>query len=485
MPRTHPARIQRNGPRADRRDRQEGHIDRRFAIPALLLLPAVPGTYLVGGCVRDLLLGRRPVDLDVAVSGDPADYARTIAERTGQRVIAMGKPGQSVFRVTSRDILMDVTALKNGRIEDDLRARDFTVNAMAWDLQAHRLIDPLNGQRDIAAQRIRMITARSFTKDPLRLLRAYRMAASLGFRIEGETRAAVKRMAALAQKPAGERTRSELLHLLGAPDSRRLIRLMATDHLLTAIFPEMLPMRGCHQNKHHDSDVFDHTLRAYAALEKSINAASDINLELAARYTAENAPIAAVLKYAMLLHDSGKPASRQSDSTGRIRFLGHAERGARMAAAVNRRLRLSRLEAQQAETIIRNHLRPLALFAVKRRRNLTLRTINRFFRACAPWSVDILVHALGDWRGKREVSTSLDDGFTALVTELITYYFETYRQALAAPPLLRGHDLIRHFGLKPGPAIGSLLDQVEEARLDGSLTTYEDALAFARRKLSA
>ncbi len=157
----------------------------------------------MGGSVRDLLLGRRPVDLDIAVTGDPAAYARTIADRAGERVITMGKPGQSVYRITTRDILMDVTSLKNGRLEDDLSARDFTVNAMAWDLQAQILIDPLNGQHDIASQRIRMITAKSFENDPLRLLRTYRMAASLGFAIEGETRAAVKQMAPLVQKPDG------------------------------------------------------------------------------------------------------------------------------------------------------------------------------------------------------------------------------------------------------------------------------------------
>jgi tRNA nucleotidyltransferase/poly(A) polymerase len=438
----------------------------------------------VGGSVRDLLLGRRPVDLDVAVTGDPANYAQAIADRSGQRVIAMGKPGQTVFRVTTRDGLMDVTALKNGRIEDDLRARDFTVNAMAWDLQAHMLIDPLNGQRDIAAQRIRMIAASSFENDPLRLLRTYRMAATLNFAIERETRAAVKQMALMVQKPAGERIRSELLQLLGTPDSGHLIRQMATDHLLTAIFPEMLPMRGCLQNEHHDGDVFDHTLQAYTILEDGINSADDIHPELPPRYTLKNAPVAAVLKYAMLLHDSGKPASRRRDSDGRIRFLGHADRGARIVAAISQRLRLSRLEAQQAETIIRNHLRPRELFSVNHRPNSNLSAIHRFFRESAPWSVDILVHALGDWRGKQKASTSSEDGFTAFVTELINYYFGNYRQSLAAPPLLRGHDLIRHFGVKPGPVIGSLLDQVEEARLDGSLTTHEEALEFVHRKLS-
>jgi tRNA nucleotidyltransferase/poly(A) polymerase len=438
----------------------------------------------VGGSVRDLLLGRRPADLDIAVTGDPAAYARTIAERDGQRVITMGKPGQSVYRVTTRDVLVDVTSLKNGRLEDDLSARDFTVNAMAWDLQARILIDPLNGQHDIASQCIRMITAKSFENDPLRLLRTYRMAASLDFAIESETRAVVKQMAPLVQKPAGERIRSELLQLLGTPDSMRLIRLMATDRLLTAIFPEMRPMKGCHQGEYHDGDVFDHTLRAYAALEEGINAAGNIHPELAARYTAKKAPLAAILKYAMLLHDSGKPASRRRDTDGRIRFLGHAERSAQIAATVSRRLRLSRLEAQQAETIIRNHLRPRELFSLNHRQNLSPRAIHRFFRESAPWSMDILLHALGDWGGKRNRPGSLDDGFAAFVTGMLNYYFEIYCQALAAPPLLRGHDLIRHFGLKPGPVIGSLLDQVEEARLAGSLATPKDALAFVHRKLN-
>ncbi len=396
----------------------------------------------------------------------------------------MGKPGQTIFRIAADDILVDVAGLRNGRLADDLKARDFTINAIAWDLQAHLLIDPLDGQQDLAARRIRMITAGAFKNDPLRLLRTYRMAAALGFTIEEETRAAVQRMAPLVQKSAGERLRTELLQLLGTPDSVRLIRLMAADRLLTAIFPEMLAMQGCRQNEHHEGDVFDHTLKAYAALEDGINSAGDIHPELAARYTAQNTPTAAVLKYAMLLHDIGKPASRRRNADGRIRFFGHADRGARKAAAVSRRLRLSRLEAQQADTIIRHHLRPLQLFTASRRHHLRNRVFHRYFKKTAPWGVDLLVHALGDWRGKRKTLTTRDDGFQAFVTGLIGYYFETYRQALAAAPLLNGNDLIRHFGLKPGPAVGSLLDQIEEARLDGSLTTREEALAFVHRNLA-
>ncbi|MBL0715418.1 MAG: HD domain-containing protein, partial [Desulfosarcina sp.] len=455
----------------------------RFSIPPIAFPPAAPIAYVGGGSVRDLLLGRQPVDLDIAVAEDPAGYARAIADRTGTRVVIMGKPGQTVFRVASRIILYDVTPLKNGRIEDDLRARDFTVNAMACDLQSFKIIDPLNGRRDMAARRLRMVAKQAFKNDPLRLLRAYRMAATLGFEIEAETRAAIKQAAFLICKPAGERIRAELLQLLASPDSRRLIGLMATDRLLTAIFPEMQAMVGCRQNKHHDYDVFDHTLYAYAALEEIINTAAGLDPHLAARYTAETAPATAMLKYAMLLHDIGKPETRTIDPDGRTRFTGHAGRSAQMAVDINQRLRLSRPEADQAEAIIRQHIRPLDLFSAHRQRNLSPRAIHRFFRVCDPWSVDILLHALGDRGGKRKAPPSANDGFTEFIEGLIHYYFETYRPALAAAPLLRGNDLIRHFGLKPGPAIGSLLDQVEEERLTGKLQTRQAALEFVRHKL--
>jgi tRNA nucleotidyltransferase/poly(A) polymerase len=480
-----PARISgpSGGQSVRRLEPQEEGIDKRFAIPALAHLPAAPAAYLVGGSVRDLLLGRPPVDLDIAVSEDPAGYARAIAARTGRRVVAMGQPGQAVFRVTAHDMLVDVTALKNGRIEDDLQARDFTVNAMAWDLQAQTLVDPLQGRKDIAARSIRMVSAQAFENDPLRLLRAYRMAAVLDFAIDDGTRAAIQKAAGLIRRPAGERLRVELLQLLASPDSARLIRLMVADRLLTTLFPEMQAMVGCPQNEHHDFDIFDHTLQAYGTLETLINSAESVFPGLAARYTGANTPAGAVLKYAMLLHDIGKPASRRIDPDGRVRFLGHAEQSARMAGVISQRLRLSRQEVHQAETIIRLHIRPLDLFSASRRQNVSPRAINRFFRDGDPWSVEVLLHALGDRHGKRKSPPPADDGFSDFVTGLIRYYFESYRPGLAAAPLVSGHDLIRQFGLAPGPALGTLLARIEEERLAGSLTTREAALEFARRRL--
>ena len=416
------------------------------------------------------------------MAGDPAAYARTVAERTGTRVVAMGKPGQRVYRVASRKMLIDVSPLKNDRIEDDLKARDFTVNAIAWDLGALALVDPLGGRGDLAARCIRMVMPQAFENDPLRLLRAYRMAATLGFDIEDDTRKAVRKAAPLIRRPAGERIRVELLQLLGAPDSTRLIELMAADGLLTALFPEMQALIGCRQNEHHDFDVFEHTLRSYAALEALIYPGTALSPVLAGRF-AEATPTAAILKYAMLLHDIGKPASRRVEADGQVHFRGHAGRSSAMAADISQRLRLSRQEAQQADAIIRLHLRPLDLFTAHRRQAAGPKAIHRFFRDSDPWSVDILLHALGDRRGKRETPPAEDDGFTDFVMDLIDYHEKTYQTARAAAPLLSGRDLIRQFDLAPGPTIGGLLAQVEEERLAGSLKTREAALEFVRRKL--
>ena len=462
--------------------RKEGRIDKRFNIAALARLPAAADTYLVGGSVRDLLLGRPPVDLDIATADDPAGYARAVAAAGGGRVVVMGKPGQHVFRIAAKDHLIDVTALRNHRIEDDLRARDFTVNAVAWNLQAQVLVDPLGGCDDLAARRIRMAAPGAFEDDPLRLLRAYRLAAVLDFAIEDRTRAAIRRLARLIVQPAGERIRGELLQLLAVPDAMRLIRMMAADRLLTALFPEMQAMAGCRQNAHHDFDVFEHTLKSLEALEQLIDTAGSISAALAVRYH-RNAGVAAVLKYALLLHDIGKPDTRSVAPDGRVRFLGHAARSARMAAAVSERLRLSRREAQQAETVIRLHVRPLDLFTAGGGREINPRAIHRFFRSGDPWSVDILVHALADRRGKSFDPTAEDAAFEAFVTGLIRYHDDTYRPALAAAPLLNGRELMRHLDLHPGPVIGELLEQIEEERLAGSLTTREDAIEFARRKL--
>lgn len=461
----------------------------RLTLPKPLIenLPDAPPAYLVGGAVRDLLMQRHPADVDIAVDGDAATFAGAIADRVRARVVQIGKPDQVTHRVTSRGMLIDITGLAGESLESDLRRRDFTVNAMAYDLHAHRLIDILRGRDDIAARRIRLVAEQALVDDPLRLLRAFRMAAVLDFTIAPETLQAIQRHARRIDQPAGERLRAELIQLLACPASARQLQSMSDCGLLTCLLPEMHPMQDCLQNTHHDFDVYDHTLKAYAATEQCLQTDGRITGALAKRYRqpAFRKTTGAILKYAVLLHDIGKPGTRRVDADGNVHFHGHAARSAHMAEAIHKRLRLSNSECEQARIIIANHGRPLNLLSAHQAGDLRRKGINRLFRQCDPWTPEVLLHALGDTLGKKKAPDPAIDLAQNFIQDLLCDYFDRFRPLADKPPLVSGRNLMAHFGLKPSALIGDLLQAVEEERLAGRITTREEALACAAEYLAA
>jgi putative nucleotidyltransferase with HDIG domain len=331
-----------------------------------------------------------------------------------------------------------------------------------------------------------MVSEQAFVDDPLRLLRAFRMAAALAFTVEPGTLAAIRRHSHLIDRPAGERLRTELLQLLGCPLSTGQILAMSASDLLTRLIPEMQPMQHCPQNRHHDFDVYDHTLKAYAATERCLQAIDQISGALEKRY--RRAPYRrttiAILKYAVLLHDIGKPHTRREDSDGAVHFHGHAQRSAHMAEAVHQRLRLANTEREQARAIIVNHGRPMNLLAAHKAEKLHRKGINRLFRECDPWTPEVLLHALGDTMGKKREPDAEVDTTLHFIRDLMDDYFDRYRPLAERQPLVSGRDLMRHFGLQPSVLIGDLLQSVEEARLAGCLTTREDALSHAAEYLA-
>lgn len=462
----------------------------RLPLPPSLLgniPPAPPRAYMVGGAVRDLLMQRQPTDVDIVVDGDAGVFAKTLAERLRASVAAIGKAGFVTHRIASRDMLIDITSLAGHTLENDLRRRDFTINAMAYDLGRHQLIDILGGRQDITARRIRMVSEQAFADDPLRLLRAFRLAAVLDFDIAPETFEVITRHSHRIDRPAGERLRTELLRLMSCPASVVQIRGMSESGLLVRLIPELGPLRGCGQNIHHDFDVYDHTLKAYAGTEDCLRDAGSICAALAKRY--RRPPVhrwsIAILKYAVLLHDIGKPPTRRVDGRGTVRFHGHARQSAEMAESVHDRLRLSRTEREQARRIIANHGRPMNLLSAHRGASLSRKGINRFFRDCAPWTPEVLVHALGDALGKKARPDADMNVTRHFIRDLLCDYFDRFRPLAARPSLVEGRDLMARFALRPSARIGEVLAAVEEERLAGRIATRDEALAYAAEYLAA
>lgn len=447
-------------------------------------IPDPAGVYIVGGTVRDLLLGNEPEDYDIVTIHHPGKLADKIAASTGGRTVKLGKPGFISYRVVSLNHIYDISEARGGNIESDLARRDFTVNAMALSAETGVLIDQFNGLADIRQKKIRMICRRNLVDDPLRMLRAFRLAAAFDFHLDAQTADAISAEAFRIHETAGERIRDELTKLFSA--SRSYPRLLQMDKtgLLGEILPEMTALKGCPQNRHHRYDVFDHTLNAFAALEDRIDQPSAS--EKSGRPPEGELHIAgrgALLKWAVLLHDIGKPLRRSIDPEGGIHFYGHEEKSAEMSEAVNRRLRFSARDQAYVLRIIRHHLHPLFLFTAERRQKISRQAKTRFFMRLNPYVPDVLLHALADMSAKNAETEMAE--FEAFTRDLLKEYLKNYKTRSARPPLISGHDLIRIFGLPPSPLFSRLLSRVETERLSGNITSRNDALAFVKKLLKS
>jgi hypothetical protein len=229
--------------------------------------------------------------------------------------------------------------------------------------------------------------------------------------------------------------------------------------------------------------VFDHSLQAVAALETLLGGGCPLLAPHRSVIRPLHDPAAAArLKCAALLHDIGKPVCRTTDSAGRIHFYGHAARGAEMIGGICRRLRLSRSQAVYLDGIVRHHNRVLPLFGQWRRKRLSPRAVARFFKACGDLSPDLVLHAMADMNAK-SADDSLWHPFVRFGIELIEQFYSHFEPIRRSPPLINGRDLMHCFGLRPSPLIGRLLDQVQIARLAGTITTRNEAEALVEKIL--
>ena len=416
-------------------------------------LKPIAGAYLVGGCVRDLLLGRMPTDYDVVSLGDAPGCARTLAATVGGRIVEIGKPALRVWRVVAGRHIIDVAPAAGGSIAEDLQRRDFTINALAIHAATGEVIDITGGREDLAARTIRMVSSAAFRADPVRLLRAFRFAACLGFAIDPQTRAAIGREAELIGASAGERIREELFKLLAVTAAHAQVDGMRQAGLLQAIFPGLEPTQ------------IEPSLQSLQALETILEGFPSFPQDLAERLSKEFPEHRRVLlKCAALLQ-----------SLGRTRKVG----ADRLAGALNR-LRLSRRDADRLESLIRQNTFVGGLVAGAR---FSTTAEVHFLRTAGSLVPDFLILAMAMRSAGTVLPAELPRSGTALIIQLLWNYFFRYRPRALSPPPITGEDLIREFGLRPSPRFKEILDRVDEERVLRASFTRAEALELVRAYL--
>jgi len=442
------------------------------------------GIYIVGGAVRDRLLGRDAYDIDIAVQGNPLKLAERIANRMHCRIIPLGPRSHPLFRLVTPSYTIDISALQGNNLETDLLQRDFTINALAYETGTHHLIDVTRGVNDISKRQIRLVSQTGFQADPLRLLRAYRLASQLDFQIEDNTLRALHQEAALIRKPAVERIQAELRAILSRSQILDWLQRMADSKILFYILPELKDLVGCRQGRQHALDVFDHTLQTVHALQELTTGISNTKPEFTPLLEPMNTPRRIRLHLAALLHDIGKPITRQKSTNDQIRFYGHDTAGAQIAAAIGKRLRMPRKEVESIVQLVRHHLRPYHLFEAFKHNQLGSKGMTRFFMQTKGSTADLLILALADMRAKAIKHRKALQDFEDFIAQLAKRYTADFKSRSDAPPLLNGFDLIYTLQLTPSPLFNKILQQVRQAQLSGQITTPKEAMALAAEMVS-
>jgi poly(A) polymerase len=459
--------------------------------------------YLVGGFWRDLFLNRPTADIDIITSADASLIAPRLAQHLVAKYITLDKI-RGIYRLilptpegeTGRHV--DIATMVEG-LEENLTRRDFTINAIAAVLntlplkeespQDIKLLDPLGGLKDLKSKTIRVASEQAFSDDPLRLLRAVRLGAELGFNITPHTEELIKKESQLIKNVAGERVREELLRLFNLADCEGLWLYIDGLGLVSAVFPEMEECRLTSQSKEHLWNVLDHSIRTIDTLDfllrkgswrhvstdvlKNIVIDKDTALHLEQTVSGTSTR-RGLIKLAALLHDIAKPKTKALNDKGRIRFIGHPIEGEEMAAQLLKRLRFSTREVKMVSSMVKNHLRPVQISP--QGQMPTQRAVYRYFRDTHDSGIETLYLSLADHLATR--GAELENDFWQYHISLVNYIAEHQKKQeviKAKTKLVKGTDIINRFSLRPGPRIKELLEKTEEARVAGDIRTKKEA----------
>jgi len=435
--------------------------------------------YVVGGYLRDRLLDREPVDLDLLVEGNAGPFLHLLSRKADFNPVVFSRVEPVTHRVAMGDWLIDVSSCKPGGLREAMARRDFTINALAAPLQSEagdrghtsldRPIDPLGGMEDLRSGRIRHISPIGLDEDPVRLLRAVRLAVILeGFDLDEGLRREIRNRASLLTAAPAERILAELEVILASPRAGRGIRMMQELGLLFPIFPELEPLAGLAQNRWHRYDALEHTLRCVQEADSLQLGYPAILID--ARLGVEDAE---VLKWSALYHDVGKAATQQAGADGEIHFYGHEAVSAQLAKQSLARLRVGGRKSERTRVLIENHLRLTLLSAEEVSSEKALRRLVHQLKHDTPL---LCLLALADRRagGGPDFDHRLAR-LERLIARVMGLLIAEGDRVISPTPLLSGEEVMRILGIGPGPRVGSVLRWLTRLQVEEKLTRPEDA----------
>jgi poly(A) polymerase len=459
--------------------------------------------YISGGTVRDWFMGEDSKDLDLTVPDDGFSWAKSLADKLGGTFVPMDEE-EDVARVVWQGISVDFSSFREGTatIEEDLLKRDFTINSMAVvfpvdpddvrdETARPRIFGRHRGMDDLQDKVIRCTSSAVFVSDPLRLLRAYRFTAVLGFNIEPGTRAAIRKHKELLFLVAEERIAYELDCIMSSSRSVSAMEIMHEDGILAELLPELYRGVGVEQPSSHHLDVFEHSMTTFQQMIEVQNNPEKYfpghGGKLAEYLAVGRRKV--LLKWAALLHDLGKPETHEirEDKGGRITFYNHDQEGARLFEIISARFKWSREDSNYVSKFISFHMWPFHLNNARRKTGLTPKAYLRLVKAIEREFPGLFLLAMADslagcGTGK---PPAMEEDVASLYSEVDRVYQQKIQPVLESPRLLDGSDLIELFGLEPGPVFKEIFENLENGQVEGEVNSRQEAIDWIREFLQA
>ena len=458
-------------------------------------------TYLVGGYLRDILLKKKSLDVDLVVSKNAGAFSKKLAKILNGTSFVLHSD-MHIYRIAVFNNLeikyVDVSLMQGKNIEEDLLARDFTVNALAVDIGKFdnlkkNLIDVSCGIKDLKDKKIKAVSKNIFKQDPLRILRAFRIACEYNFTISQDTVKLMKKSVPALAGIAKERIKNEFFRILNSRNSSRYLAVMDDIGALDVLFPMIKNMKSSAKSfYYHPKGLFQHCFQTYESLEKILSkldkyfpkTKDTLENNLNENYS-EYVTARSLLKFAALFHDCAKPeCAKRMDN--KMRFLGHEELGAQKTAQIMKELKMSKKEINFVKNIIAEHMRPSNLTKAP---VVTVRAQHRLFRDLKEYTPDIMIMAMADWHSYRNLKVKVYPAKVLkqqekTVAEMIFNYFE-FINTKPKVKIIDGNILMKEFKLKPGKIIGDLLSHINALYDDGRIKDKKQALFFAKSQLTA
>ena len=443
--------------------------------------------FVVGGTVRDFLLGKKSYDKDLIICGMEAkEFAEKLHKIFESAYVPLDEENK-IYRIVlhkSADNepqnMIDVTNPIGDSIEQDLRRRDLTINAIAVDIHTGEVLDLFGGISDLQNKLLNYIEEINFVDDPLRLLRVYRFQATLGFELTPETLNAVCKYTDLIQKSAKERINYELMKLFNGDFTEKALLNMNKTWFLEKIFPVVKELKQVPPNTHHHLDLFHHSVETVKQIQILYEQADEQVKAHLNKVDFGGFPRLAHLKLAGFLHDIGKFSTWTIDQdTGRHRFIKHDDVGAKLAKPLLKKLCFSNKQIDYISDLIKNHIYPAQLMTSA---DVNEKAMTRYLRKLGDNVVDNIILAKADRlsaRGEAITEEMVEQNINGL-NKLLDFYFVSLETLAPLPKLIDGHDVMQILNIKPSPLLGEILNALHEKQLDGEINTKDEAIKFVK-----